>query len=724
MTEVVIGGIRVFDASGSLQGAAAVPTATNAVELVRLGAFTGTGATAAGRAESVDFDAVSDNLYVTNLAQGRIDIAHIDVNGVATAAGGINLGALTNYGGVNSVAVKNGVIAVAYQNSNADQGGYVALFDTATNTLQKLIQVGVTPDMLTFTPDGKKLLVANEGEAISSANNPAGSVSIINMAGGAAGAVVSNTISFSALNGSEAALRAHGLSTFAGQAAASDIEPEYIAVSPDGTRAYVTLQEVNAVAVIDLTNPAATKPLSIQPLGGIDRQLAGNQFDPSDTGAVVSIANFDVVSLLQPDAIATFQVGGATYFVTANEGDARVGAGLLDELRVNSPLYALDPTAYPTAAALEANGQLGRLNVLTNIGDTDGDGDYDQIYTLGGRGISIFRQNADGTITKVRETGGEFERIIAQITGGALHNTENGASPDGRSDNKGPEPEGVTIGTIGGRIYAFVTLERVGGAMIYDVTDPANATYVGYQPATSQDYGPEVVKFISAADSPTGQALLVSANEVSGTTTIYAVADESISGGSGSQSFVGRSGADTLSGGSGDDTLSGGGGDDGLIGGSGVDSLAGGLGADSLDGGSGDDVLDGGEGADTLLGGNGVDTLAGGAGDDSLSAGSGDDSLAGGANRDTLVGDNGADTLTGGAGDDKLEGGSGADRFIFGPDSGDDLIVDFKVGSDVLEFTGLTVLDYSSVGGDAVIAFTDGSSIQLAGVTLEDYLGI
>ena len=446
------------------------------------------------------------------------------------------------------------------------------MFSAADNSFIKTIQVGVLPDHLTFSPDGSKLLVANEGEAISSTDNPVGSVSIIDMSGGAAAAVVSNTISFASLNGSEALLKAQGLALFAGQAAAADIEPEYISVSADGTRAYITLQEVNAVAVIDLTDPGANRPLSIQPLGAIDRSLPGNAFDGSDqdgagTAGVIDIQNYDVLGLPQPDAIASYTIGGVTYFITANEGDSRQGAGITDAVRLNAATYVLDPTAYPNAAALKDNDVIGRLNVLTSIGDTDGDGDFDQIYTLGGRSISIFRQEADGSITKVRETGGEFEAITAALVPGSFNSNQSTTGFDGRSDDKGPEPEGVSIGEVNGRIYAFVGLERVGGYMVYDVTDPANASFVSYKPQTGADLGPETSAFVSAGDSPTGQALLLSSQEASNTVTLYSIqthseGDDTIIGGADGENWNGRGGNDSIRGNGGNDIINGGAGTD------------------------------------------------------------------------------------------------------------------------------------------------------------------
>ena len=717
----------ILDEALSLAGSATSPVASGDVELVRLGAIAGSGDVATGRAESISFDTVTDRAFTTNLAQGVIDITQVNADGSLVHAGSIDLNGLENYGGVNSVAVKNGIVAVAYQATTGLSNGRVALFDAANGALVKLIEVGVLPDQVTFSPDGSRLLVANEGEAVSNSENAAGSISIIDMSNGAAAAAVLNTIGFASVDGNEAALKAAGLALYPGQAASADIEPEYISISPDGTRAYVTLQEVNAVAVIDLSDPTADKPLSILPLGGIDRSLVGNAFDASDRDGI-SLENFDVISLPQPDAIASFAVGGVTYFVTANEGDARVGGNLLDEARLSSAGYVLDPVAYPDAAALKNNNALGRLNVITTAGDEDGDGDIDQITTYGGRGISIFRQNADGTIEKVRETGGEFEAIIATDYP-ALFNTENGADVDSRSDNKGPEPEGVTIGLVNDRTYAFVTLERVGGVMVYDVTDPENAAFVTYEPATSEDYAPEVVTFVSAADSPTGEALVLSANEFSGTLTAYGVIGKTI---------FGTEAGDKVQGTAGDDRIRGFAGDDKLVGQGGDDALHGGLGADRLLGGSGSDTAsyanaasavsadlgrargDAGEAAgdlyssiENLAGSAFDDTLEGGSGANIIQGGRGNDAIDGDTGNDGLFGDTGNDTIDGGAGRDTISGGTGADHFLFARhvDSGRtaaqaDTIADFNaVQGDVIDISAIDA--NARVRGNDAFTFID-----------------
>ena len=409
---------------------------------------------------------------------------------------------------------------------------------TATGTLIKTITVGVLPDQVTFSPDGNLLLVANEAERFLDRSGPTpvvedapGTITIIDVSGDPAAAAVRNTIGFSALDGDEAALDALGLKTYDGgtletdegdivvpdSTVSQDIEPEYITVSPDGTRAYVTLQEVNAIAVIDLTDPTADRPLSILPAGAVDFSLAGNEADFSDRDgaggtASISVGNAPVKGLLQPDAIASFAVAGVTYFVTANEGDSRI----LQDATLDDP--ALNE-ARASSVQPGASADYARVNVDT-VWSTSSD-----LYSFGGRGFSIFQQNADGTIVKVEETGGDFEQILAALPNAAtVFNGENGGGFDSRSDNKGAEPEGVAVGTVDGTPYVFVALERIGGVMVWDVSTPSDAKFVQYLPPTSDDFGPEVIKFVAAGESPTGRAMLIAANEISGSVTTYDIA--------------------------------------------------------------------------------------------------------------------------------------------------------------------------------------------------------
>ena len=191
-------------------------------------------------------------------------------------------------------------------------------------------------------------------------------------------------------------------------------------------------------------------------------------------------------SLLQPDAIATLLVGGVTYFVTANEGDARVGTGLTgEEVRLSSAGYDLDDTVFPNEADLKNNDDIGRLNVINHEGDTDGDGDIDEITTYGGRGISIFRRTTTARITRCARPAASSRRSSATCrTRNLFFNSENtfGHASTPAPTTRGRSRKASTVQAINGRTYAFVTLERAGGVMIYDVTDPANASFVSYEP--------------------------------------------------------------------------------------------------------------------------------------------------------------------------------------------------------------------------------------------------
>jgi hypothetical protein len=259
--------------------------------------------------------------------------------------------------------------------------------------------------------------------------------------------------------------------------------------------------------------------------------VAAQGLDASDRDSSVTIKSWPVFGMYEPDAIKSFKVNGQTYLITANEGDARDWPGLSEEARVGA--LSLDAAAFPDATALKNNAALGRLNVTKTLGDTDGDGDFDTLFTLGGRSFSIWTPEG----TQVFDSGSDFERIVAAREPGFFNASNDDRTFDSRSDNKGPEPEAVTVGKIGGRSYAFVGLERQGGIMIYDVTTPWSPVFVDYvnnrdfsvQPfdaPAAKDLGPEGVIFISEEESPNGKPHVVVANEISGTVTVYEVTQQ------------------------------------------------------------------------------------------------------------------------------------------------------------------------------------------------------
>jgi Ca2+-binding RTX toxin-like protein len=649
------------------------------ISLTPLGS-TSTGLFDQAASEIVAHDAGNPNLlFVSNSAANTVSIVDI-ANPSAPVV--IDTISLEDFGGnVNSVAVNDGVVAVAVQSATAIANGQVVFFDADGNFLGQ-VDAGVWPDMLTFTADGSHILVANEGEGSSGP----GSVTIVDLSGGP-GAATSVTVGFTQFDDEVDALRAEGVRIAQGALPSNDFEPEYITVV--GNLAYVTLQEANAIAVLDLTT---NQFVDIFALGTQD-YTTGDGIDASDTDGI-DIGNFPVLGYFQPDAIAAYQSGGQTYLVTANEGDVRDG----EQARVSSGNINLDDTLFPNEADLKAVDVLGRLNAYraSDFGaDPDRDGDIDNIIAAGGRSFSIW--DTQGNL--VFDSGDDFERITAHFLPDVFNASNTNNALDNRSDDKGPEPEGVAIGTIDGHTYAFVGLERIGGIMVYDITDPTDAEFVQYintrdfvqtpGAGTGGDLAPEGLVFIPASESPTGEALLAVGYEVSGTTRLFEINVTEVdplvlTGSQGSDDILGDTAGDTINGGAGNDTIDGWSGDD---------IVSGGNGRDTLEGDSGDDTMDGGNEADLLVGDTGQDTLDGGNADDTLFGDNG---------HDTLWGGRGSDTIDGGAGDDVVALGAGSDSYVDG--AGNDTI-DTGNGADVLFYAS------STAGNDTVLGWDDGQDL-------------
>ncbi|MFC5999769.1 choice-of-anchor I family protein [Quadrisphaera sp. GCM10027208] len=471
-------------------------------------------------AEIVAFDPGTHRLFVVNANDGVVDVLDLSDPTEPT-----KVDELVASGGINSVAVRDGLVAVAVQGDPAQEPGTVELFTATGESVGDPISVGALPDMLTFTPDGSRIVVANEGEPDGYCDggvDPEGSISIIDVATHAV-----STADFKAFNDQEEALRVAGVRIFGPDATvAEDLEPEYVAIDADSATAWVSLQENNAFAIVDLASARVT---DIVPLGYKDHSLADNGLDASNKDDEINIRPWPVSGMYQPDAIDAYSHGDSTYLVTANEGDARDYECYSEEARIGD--LGLDPDAFPDADDLQRNDALGRLNTTTAFPTTD---PATELYAYGARSFSI--RDADGAL--VFDSGDDFERITAAALPADFNsnNDENG-SFDARSDDKGPEPEGIEIGNAYGKTYAFIGLERVGGIMVYDITTPHNPRFVQYvnnrdfdEPATladgtsnpaAGDLGPEGLTFISAEDSPTGHPLLAVGNEVSGTTTVY-----------------------------------------------------------------------------------------------------------------------------------------------------------------------------------------------------------
>ncbi len=450
-----------------------------------------------GAAEITAYDPTTKKLFVvSNDTDSRVDVVDLHDPANPTLLETIDI---TPYGGgANSVAVSNGLLAVAVEADPAQNPGLVVFFSTDNLHKVRQVTVGALPDMVTFSLNGKYVLSANEGEPSDDYDvDPLGTVSIIDLDQDYA----VTTLDFSGFAGQQAALEAGGLRIFGpGASLAQDVEPEYVAVSEDSKHAWVSLQENNGLARINLE----TKTISaIFPLGFKDYSLPENAIDVSDRDNQIQLNSWPVFGMYQPDAIAAYGVDGVSYVVTANEGDARDYDGFSEEARIDD--LTLDAEAFPDAETLQQEDQLGRLEITTTLGDTDGDGDYDQLYSYGARSFSIW----DGaTGAQIYDSGNEVEQQIIDAQ----------RYEDSRSDAKGAEPEGVVVGKVGERVIAFIGLERVDAVVIYDVTNPYQPQFL--QTLLSGD-APEGLVFVSADDSPNGRSLFIVSSEGDGVVKLF-----------------------------------------------------------------------------------------------------------------------------------------------------------------------------------------------------------
>ena len=526
-------------------------------------------------AEIVAFDPTTRFTYVVNAQSGQVDVldsaspaapllqTSIDVaSDAADALAGINNDDL---GSVNSISVFGDILAASIEASPKQNIGYVVFYQT-DGTYLNIVEAGALPDMVTFTNDGMKVVVANEGEPNGDySNDPEGSLTIVDMSNGVASAAATQ-VSFTDFNlgGSK---QLTGPVRVSGKAAsvAVDLEPEYVTISEDNSTAFVVLQENNAMAVVDLDTSDVT---SIIGLGYKSYNIPGNEFDASNRDSGVNIRNWPVYGTYMPDAIASYSYDGITYLVTANEGDGReyltdaadadacTAAGgfdfddgdcfhYLDEIRIKD-ITNLNIAGYDSAL-LQEDANLGRLKVLTDLGVECTDPadtatlavtgqpgatcTYTELYSFGARSMTIWNSV---TGEPVFDTGNDFEVITANRYGANFNATNDENDGDSRSDDKGPEPEGVAVGVIDGKTYAFVGLERMGGIMVYNISVPEAAKFVQYinprdlTVADAEaaldlvgDLGPEGLYLVDATDSPTGNPMLIVGNEVSGTTTFY-----------------------------------------------------------------------------------------------------------------------------------------------------------------------------------------------------------
>lgn len=530
-------------------------------------------------AEIVAYHANSKSLFITVDTPSepssfkRVDLSGLGTTALSNPTTANNLQASARYnvttdvndssftaGGVQSLDVTGNLLAIAVQATRKTDAGVIAFYSlssTGMPTFLKKVTVGSLPDGVAFSPDGKYLVVANEGELsatfMTDGIDPEGSISIINISNGSP-ADTAVQVKFTDFN--VGGTRASELPSTVrigrpGATVAQDLEPEYVSISADSKTAYVTLQENNAVAEVDLASGRISKIFALgfkdygskYKIAASDRYASTTKTAYENPTVPATLKNYNnLYGVYLPDGIATYTVNGKTYFLTANEGDDRddflKGASgtstVTDIARFSSIVANLDPTAFPADVvnSIKTDQELGRLTLLTkhaggNYGDTDGDGDYDRLYVLGGRSFSIWDAS---TGTQAFDSGEDIERAAYSNASDDSANALALLKADqllGRLDNKGPEPESVVVGQVGAETYAFVALERASAVMMYKITDPTKPKLVQYIRNTTNlldgDISPEGMKFIPASQSPTGVALLAVGHEVSGSVAVYQI---------------------------------------------------------------------------------------------------------------------------------------------------------------------------------------------------------
>ncbi|NBY44814.1 MAG: alkaline phosphatase [Acidimicrobiia bacterium] len=512
------------------------------------------GGTGLGGAEISAMDAKSKRLFITNGAKNSIDIVDISnikkpklIKSVSLANKGVT--------GIQSVAAMNGLVVVATSVGEKTAAGRVFMMDVDGKLLAsapKGVEVGALPDSIHFSPNGRYVLTANEGEpknycltggVLTESSDPLGSVSIIDTK---AAKIVAKTLDFSGykdrLNG---IIYAGGRVYGPGASVAQDLEPEYIAISKDSKMAWVTLQENNSIATVDLESGAI---IGITGLGFKNYNTEGTGIDPSDRDSERRVRAVPAYGMYQPDAVAVARLGGNDYLFTANEGDAREWPCLMGG--TDSTVAEAEDVRYGsngTNTSLKTNATLGRLAVTpftpatvlgTNVTTKT---TFADAYSFGARSFSVWKAPIfEGVFPAelVYDSGNLIEKKVLEVNPAFFNadwSTSTGVAnaADTRSDNKGPEPEGIAYGKAFNKNWLVVGLERDGGIMLFEVSDPAAPVFVQYitttdwqgsmlsTPKTSGDVSPEGILFIEAKDSPSKKPLVIVSYELSGTVAIF-----------------------------------------------------------------------------------------------------------------------------------------------------------------------------------------------------------
>ncbi len=436
---------------------------------------------------------------------------------------------LEEYGIPSSIALHGSLIALTLLNSkDITQNGLLIFLNTDHLEIEKIYKTNPSPYSVTFTHNGKSVIVVNQGEPDEFlVHDPTGSISLFSTE---QMEEVENTLSqkntniqtitFEDFNNT----KIEGASfSFPGASFTEAIQPETIALYPNQNKAIISLQANNAIAILDLNKKEITQIIGLGYKSWFNQKI-----DISDQDGKINLQTWPIYSLYQPDGLAVYKDKKENvYWVTANEGKMHNYKGYISGERVHNLM--LDYKAFPKSRRFQDMDQLGRLKVNVKLGDEDGDGDYDALYTFGARSISIWSETGE----RIWDSGSMIEEFLAQKRGKNGFNASHDNNIfDQRSDDKGAEPENIILIRLNNRIYAFVGLERDSSIMIFDITTPETSFIAGYATTRNfkdsslskhQDLGVEGLLYIPAKDSPNKKPLLITCNEISSTTRLYEI---------------------------------------------------------------------------------------------------------------------------------------------------------------------------------------------------------
>ncbi len=439
------------------------------------------------------------------------------------------------FGDVTSVDVdKEGrFVVVAVQESDYSKDGKALFLDLNGNYITE-VRTGVQPDMITISYGTQQVLVACEGEprkGYESGVDPEGTITSIEVSKEIKDISLDDvvTINFNNVEVDNKVIIKKG------NTIEKDLEPEYIAINESQNIAYVALQENNAIAKINLE----TKTVEwVKGLGFKDFSIS--KLDPSETDGI-NIRKAPILGIYMPDGIAFETINDRGYIFTANEGDSREWeeytnetsiSEISDKVKLNAENYdgytQKELDEYIEKGYLEDDKHLGNLTINSNLGKNKND-EYETLYAFGGRSFSIF--DAD-TMELVYDSGSILEEMTSTKYPDFFNTSNNKVELDSRSTSKGPEPENVVVGKVSDEYYAFVGLERISGIVAFNVSNPKETYYVNeintrdFTTGIAGDVGVEGMDFVSAEKSPTGEALIFTGNEVSGTAAMYKIIKE------------------------------------------------------------------------------------------------------------------------------------------------------------------------------------------------------